>query len=246
MGKRHATRAGNASQRDGQVVGRNQPIGGHRVREGVGTRRVGRRRATRAESGEQCRHDVVGLGRDHAINRRKTLIVHAPATVQLVVERNLDDARTGFATARRLQRPGEIHPIQAEDNVGFRYRAGKRRSQQNARGVDMQRVVRWKRRTDLEVGTDICCESLCQRDTRCPCRQVARYAPDQQQRTLGVAQEVRRAFDAFPGSRAGCCRHIAGGGDRRHRLRKWRFLQFGVEIHVDRPLRRALCVPHRA
>ena len=63
---------------------------------------------------------------------------------------------------------------------------------------------------------------------------------------LGVAQEVRRAFDAVRGSGAGCCRHIAGGGDRRHRLRKRRFLHFGIEIHVDRTLRRGLRMPHRA
>ncbi len=60
----------------------------------------------------------VRVGRDEEIDRGQGLVVHAPAVMQLVIERDLDHLGRR-RTAERLQGAGEIDPVEAEDDVGL-------------------------------------------------------------------------------------------------------------------------------
>ena len=50
----------------------------------------------------------------HHVDRRQALIIHAPAVMQAVVERDMHDL-AGRRPADRLERAGEIDPVEAEN-----------------------------------------------------------------------------------------------------------------------------------
>src|SRR5262245_31622246 len=69
--------------------------------------RLNRMRLARSERGHQCGPRDIGFGVNEYVHRRKALIVHAPAVVQVVIDRNLDDARGRHAGAEyRFQGSG--------------------------------------------------------------------------------------------------------------------------------------------
>src|SRR5215472_19024277 len=59
--------------------------------------RENRTRPSRAERVNQGRHCHVGLAVDHEVDRGQTLVVHAPAVVQPMIERYLDELRREVA-----------------------------------------------------------------------------------------------------------------------------------------------------
>ena len=75
------------------------------------------RAAARAERIEQSRHRGVRLAGDHHIDRRQALIVHAPAIVQMMIDRDLHHLGRDVA-ADTLERAGDVDPVEAENDVG--------------------------------------------------------------------------------------------------------------------------------
>ena len=107
------------------------------------------------ERGNQQRHCVFRIGREHQIDRREPLVVHAPAIVDLVVDRDTDDLRVRPRRFRGLQRPGEIDPVEAEDNVGLRERCQSLGIGGQHRGrAEMQRMIGREARRCLQAGDD--------------------------------------------------------------------------------------------
>ena len=80
------------------------PVGGGRRRM-----RHGARLAANADRLEQLRHDAIGIGGQKKIDGGQSLVVHAPAVVDAVIERNLNDfggwAGRRRCAARRQDRP---------------------------------------------------------------------------------------------------------------------------------------------
>ena len=73
-------------------------------------------RGRRAQRFQQRRHGHVGLAVDEDIDRRQALIVHAPAIVQVMIDRHLNDL--GGDIADGLERARQVEPVEAEDDVG--------------------------------------------------------------------------------------------------------------------------------
>ena len=68
---------------------------------------------------EQRADDGIGLCGQQHVDGGQGLIVHAPAAVQAMIERGMDDlgGRAGRAE-HRLDRATQIDPVEAEDDVG--------------------------------------------------------------------------------------------------------------------------------
>src|SRR4029079_312741 len=74
-----------------------------------------RAREARTKRLQQRRHCHIGLAVDEDIDRPKTLIVHAPAIVQMMIDGHLDDFGAGITDG--LERASRVEPVEAEDNV---------------------------------------------------------------------------------------------------------------------------------
>ena len=120
--------------------------------------------------GEHGGGDGIRVGGDEQIDRRQALVIHAPAIVQDVVERDLDDLGAGKSVAGRAQRPGEIDPVEAEDDVGFGDGLGGVGHREDAGAGDVQRMVGGEGGADLEVGDDAGAEGFGEGETRSPRR----------------------------------------------------------------------------
>ena len=196
-----------------------------------------------ADGGDQRRDRGVGLRRDEQVDRRQALVVHAPAVVQVLVERHLDDGRRRHA-ADRLEGAAEIDPVEAEDHVGVLHR-GDQVVGREGRGIaEMQRMIGRERRADLEVGG--------RRARRAPRRAamrrfqssiVARHAAGEDQRLLGARADVGRLLDQIGRRALHHRRHVALGVDRRQRRGELALLHLGVEVDVGRTARRGVRHP---
>ncbi len=148
---------------------------------------------------------------------------------------------------RGLQRAGEIDPVEAQDHVGL----GERREpfgigREHRRRAEMAAMIGRKARADLQVGDDPRADRFGKRHARVPCVFAARRAADQHDGDLRGLQQRRGLRDRVGIRRARDRRHEARGIDRRQRLGELRLLHLGIEIHVDRPLRRGVREPRGA
>ena len=85
--------------------------------------RGGRARDARLDERQERRDRDVGRDREVDVGGRQALIVHAPAVVELVVERGEDDLGLYLVIAiGRLERAAEIDPVEAEDRIGLAQR----------------------------------------------------------------------------------------------------------------------------
>ena len=138
---------------------------------GTGTNACGlgtsRRRARAAERVEQRGHRRFGRRGDVHVDGRQALVIHAPAVVQHVIERHVDDLGRGLAAARGLERAREVDPVEAHDDVRRRDDRGGVGRQDHRGRADVQRVIGRKRGADLEVGDQ-------SRSTPIPFRRTAR------------------------------------------------------------------------
>src|SRR5665647_2221672 len=105
-----------AAQRVGHMVDP-QLAGAELGKLPLDRRRCGRRAG--AERFEQRGHGDVRFAADEHIDRRQALVVHAPAIVQVMIERHLDDLG-GELAAAILEGAGDVEPIEADDHVGVR------------------------------------------------------------------------------------------------------------------------------
>ena len=228
-------RDGSAPQRGSFECGLGSRFGAARVALGC------------AERANERVDDLIGIGGKQHIDYRQRLMVHAPAIVQRMVLRDLDDPRHRIAFAESSdQRARKVRPVEAQDDVGARDRVAGLGYCIDARSARMQPVIRRKARADLEIGHDLRVERFREADPLLPRGFVTRHAADQDHRSLGTRQQRRHLRNLLGRCRHGDRRHVAANVDRRQRRRQRRFLQAHVEIDVDRSLGRRLRDPSRA
>ena len=155
------------------------------------------------------------------VDRRQPLMVHAPAVVQLVIERDVDDlGRAARRRTRSCSVPGEVDPVEAEDHVGRRDR--RRAVRRRAGSPGAPTCSGWS------VGN--AAPTLRSVTTRAPrrsasatrashARAIARDAPDQDQRPLAPREQRRRVARPRPRRRRRGGRRVARRGDRRRQRR---------------------------
>ena len=90
-----------------------------RCRRGGGCKMPGARSSAHRSS--QIDHGGIGIGSNEQVDWGKALVVHAPAVVHRVIERDLNNP--GFAARGcGAQRPRQVDPVETEDDVGTGYR----------------------------------------------------------------------------------------------------------------------------
>ncbi len=197
-------------------------------------------RLGRAAGFEQRAHQQVGIGRDRQVNRLIAEGILGPAVVQGGVGRAGDDPgrRRMPVSGRRGDRPGQVDPVQADDQVRVADQRGGLGRQEQAGRVRVQPVGGREHRPGLEVGDHQRAVPFRQRDPAIPVLLIAAQAAEQEQRAAGLAEELRRGRDrdgigaVRPGRPI-----LAGVGDRRRRGQRL-LLQAHVEAHVGRRGRR--------
>src|SRR5262249_18596706 len=155
-------------------------------------------RLSRSEGGQQRRHSEGRLAVKEYVDRREPLIVHAPAVVQMVIDRYLNNARRRHTGAKcRFQNSGKIQPVETQNNVGLTYRIGGLCSDPyNAGRPDMKLMVGGACSSDLEISGNPRTQTLRKRDARIPSLEVPRHAP------RGLADSSAR--DTRPARIIGC------------------------------------------
>ena len=194
--------------------------------------------AQTADGGNERPDDLVGRRQDLQVHRRQSEVIHAPAVVQVVVHRAVNDL--GFDLRVLAQGLDEmtlqVHPVQRQDNVGILGHLGRCRRGTEARLERMQRMIRREGGRQLCIGQHGGAERLGEFDARIPVLGLARAAAEQDQRLLRIDQKLRRLLDGFGGRR----RRFAGLEALHVReadlARQLRFLQADVEAHIGRPI----------
>ena len=138
------------------------------------------------------------------------------------------------------QGPGQVGPVQAQDQVRAPDQPGGRGGQEDAGRVRVQRVRGREDRAVLEVGEHQRAVPFGQGDAAIPVALVAAAAAEQEERPACLAEEVQRGPDRFGvrtvRSRRPVPSDIGDEGWRGQPL----FLQAHVEADVDR---RGRCRP---
>ena len=153
-----------------------KPVGS---RSAAGCRRMrhGARFAADAYRLDQLRHDAIGIGGQKKIDGWQSLVVHAPAVVDAVIERNLNDFGAGRDVGD-AQRAGKIDPVEAQDDVRATHGLDAVR-RQAVRCTGIERMIGRKTRADLEIGGDPGVEGFRERDPVIPGFLAARGAAGQ-------------------------------------------------------------------
>ncbi len=151
-------------------------------------------------------HDLVGLGGQQHVDDRQALVIHAPAVVQRMVLRNLDDRRGGLGVAEGSgQRAGQVGPVEAEDDIRARDCFACFRHRIDARGPRMQRMVGGKAGATLRSVTTCAfsvsasriraAQAASSRETR-PTSSTGRSAPDSSAATRAICSAEADAATA--------------------------------------------------
>ena len=126
---------------------------------------------------EEKRHGDIGLAHQVDIGRRQALVVHAPAAVDMRVERDVDHLRAD----RRIAPPAFSVPavsIQSSartTSASRSIRRPRRTSPEAPRAAD----GRWETPRRLDVGEDARLQLLGERDARFPAGFAAAHSPDE-------------------------------------------------------------------
>ena len=189
---------------------------------------------------QQGAHQQVGVGGDGQVDGVAPEGILGPAVAQRRVRRAGDDPPSGrvAVAGRGGQGPGQVGPVQAQDQVRAPDQPGGRGGQENAGRVRVQRVRGREDRAVLEVGEHQRAVPFGQGDAAIPVPLVAGQAAEQEQRTARLAEEVQRGPDRFGVRTVRSRRPVpADIGDGRRRGQAL-FLQAHVEADVDRRGRR--------
>ncbi len=233
MRQGNRTIAQRVTQRHGEMLDAQRATIGRHV---GGCPRLDARHRRSAHRPGQGDHGIVRIGRDEQVDRRQRLVIHAPAVMELMIRRNLDDLCLG-RRPRRAQGAGQIDPIEAEDDVGASDDlCGFAGGHQQGRFASMERMVGRECRSDLDVGHDARIQMFGDADTRVPGVQSARRAPGEKDRLARGFQHARRLRDRL-GWRAGRGRgrKTSRVWDDKRRLDPC-LLHFGIEDDVSRTL----------
>ena len=169
MAERDWTIAGRFAKCKREIIESQAPV---RRRDGIGARvrctpSTLRRARIAGELVDQALHNDIGISGEQDIDGRQHLIVHAPAMVQRVIERCMNDRRRSIA-ASFLERSAEIDPIKAHDDIGAGDRSNCVTRQHDARCSEMQSMISRKRRAHFEIGEDARAEALREAHARLP------------------------------------------------------------------------------
>ncbi len=162
-----------------------------------------------------------------------------------MVERNLDHL-AGRRPAERLEGAGEIDPVETHDDVGVLEERRQFVLGEHHRRIDMERMVGGEGRPDLEVGANARANCFGQGDAMFPRGLVARHPAGEDDRALGRLEPFRGLPDGIGGRGVHDRRHVPVDVAGRQRLLEHRLLHVGIEIDVDRALRRGVGEPRAA
>ena len=172
-------------------------------------------------------------------------MVHAPAVVKLMIQRDVDHLRRGRdRAARGLQRTGQIDPVEAQD------RRPPRRSPARPPAPGTSRARR--RATDGRSGNTaphFRSVTTRARSASASATRLAQACSPREPRPIRITgcfalpQHRHRLRDLLRRSGRRHIRHEPGNIDRRQRIRQRRFLHAGVEVDIDRAHRRRLRQP---
>ena len=180
-----------------------------------------RRRPVAAAAGRRS----VGIGEHAQIGHRQCLVVHAPASMDVAVERAVDDGGGGQILrqrrpgARRKQ-AGNVLPVEADDEIGggrpFRPGVGRPLAH---RRESVQAMLGGKHRGIMQRGQHRGPEALGEFDAAIPVSRGARAAPEQQHRRFRGAQQLDDAPRVLATGRRRMWRGVtpADADPRRHR-----------------------------
>ena len=215
-----------------------------RRRDGVGGRPFGWLDRHEGVEGfarfQQGAHQQVGVGGDGQVDGVASEGILGPAVAQRRVRRAGDDPPGGgmAVAGRGGQGPGQVGPVQAQDQVRGPDQSGGRGGQEDAGRVRVQRVRGREDRAVLEVGKHQRAVPFGQGDAAVPVVLVAAGPAEQEQRTARLAEEVQRGPDRFGVRTVRSRRPVPSDiGDGRRRGQAL-FLQAHVEADVNRRGRR--------
>ena len=188
----------------------------------------------------QGTHQQVGIGGDRQVDGRGPEGILGPAVAQRGVRRAGDDPRRGgmAVAGRGGQGPGQVGPVEAQDQVRGPDQLGGGGGQEDTGRVRVQRVRGREDRAVLQVGEHQRPVPFGQGDAAIPVPLVAACAAEQEQRPARLAEIVQRGPDRFRvrsvRPRRPVAVNVGDGGRRGQRL----LLQAHVEADVDRRGRR--------
>ena len=192
-----------------------------------------------SQSLQQVLDQNVGRGGHRDVNRRKRLVFHVGAGVQVVIERGGDDFSRQLSRRSSLpQRTAEIDPIERENDIGLAEKFACRRRKYVERRQMVRRMIGRKDRALLEVGHNTGTEPLGEADAPLPKFRLARAASEHDHRPLGIRKQRRGLRDRASGRSRWLGRREAGN------LRPFRLvveallLEAGIQTNVDRRGRR--------
>ena len=202
MGERAGPLADRAAQGVGEMIDGELVAG--RLEWLVGARRRPRAAWPGPSASSKAGTAASGVAGDEHVDRRQALIVHAPAVVQMMVDRDLHDLGASTAPAC-LSVPARSTQSRLRMTSAARMRLqrfGRRRDEAGRAG--MQRMIGGEGGADLDVGDDARAEPLGQRDARVP----------------GLDDRATRGRPGSPAAwRRAAARRLARSRRRRARLR---------------------------
>ena len=160
-------------------------------------------------------------------------MIHAPAPVAVVVERDLDHLGADALVAPRLlQRTVQVVPVQAQHYVSGAQRGGRVRGQEDARHGRVQRMVGGERRAGAQVREDLRIQLLGQLDALAPAF-AGPGDPSHQDDRAGRGGEQSCRSGQLVAARHGGRGNLVTADVRQRRDRiDARLLQRDIEAHV--------------
>ena len=182
----------------------------------------------------------VRVGRNEQVGRRQRLMIHAPAVMKLVVERDSDHLRRRRdGAARGLQRAGQIDPVEAQDHVGGSDRLRRFLHRECRRRAGVQRMIGGEHRAASSGRSRRARRSVSASATR-----LAQACSPREPRPIRItgcfaARSIATAcVDLLRRDGRMRRRHEPRRIDRRQRFGERRLLHAGIEIDVHRTHRR--------
>ncbi len=137
------------------------------------------------------------------VGGRQRLVVHAPAVMDILVERAVDHLRLRpFSAAGLLQGAAEVDPVERQDDIGLAHQRAGIGTDEQAGREGVGRVQGGEHGAVLEIGQHPRAQPLDQRHPPVPVRKLVGHAADHQQWPLRRLQR--------------------GGRGRHHRLPRFR------------------------
>ena len=194
MRKGKRTGAYRRLQFDGDVVGGEFIAARVDARYERQARRYGACALALLDPAHQRSDGSIGGRLEHQVDGWQSLVIHAPAVVQAMIERHVNDLCGRFTIACSLQRARQIDPVERQNDVCRGDSLGCGRHQHHCRRVDVERMLGRERGADFQIGHHAGAEQFRQRQSSIPVRHRARHATHQDQWRLRGVEHFRGRF----------------------------------------------------